>query len=76
MSPCLSPQARRLRTIIVSVPIIGATSFVLYKRLVLGEPRRELPRPTPSQPDVDMHQRLVPIKPQPREDEPVRREEL
>ncbi|KAH8102080.1 hypothetical protein BXZ70DRAFT_930166 [Cristinia sonorae] len=42
MGSPLSPQARRWRTIIVTVPIIAATSLVLYKRLVLGEPRRTL----------------------------------
>ncbi|KAI0292871.1 hypothetical protein BC826DRAFT_1105277 [Russula brevipes] len=41
----LSPQGQRLRTIIVTVPIMAATSVVLYKRLVLGEPQRKLPRP-------------------------------
>ncbi|KAI9060044.1 hypothetical protein FKP32DRAFT_1760629 [Trametes sanguinea] len=43
MSSKLSPQARRWRVIIFTLPIIGATSFVLYKRLILGEPRRRLP---------------------------------
>ncbi|KAL7284750.1 hypothetical protein PYCCODRAFT_1436799 [Trametes coccinea BRFM310] len=43
MSSKLSPQARRWRVIIFTLPIIGATSFVLYKRLILGEPRRTLP---------------------------------
>ncbi|RPD61812.1 hypothetical protein L226DRAFT_612208 [Lentinus tigrinus ALCF2SS1-7] len=43
MSSKLPPQAQRWRTIIFTIPIIGATSFVLYKRLVLGEPRRTLP---------------------------------
>ncbi|KAI0649750.1 hypothetical protein C8Q79DRAFT_873425, partial [Trametes meyenii] len=43
MSSKLSPQARRWRTIIFTLPIIGVTSFVLFKRLVLGEPRRTLP---------------------------------
>ncbi|KAI0708563.1 hypothetical protein C8Q76DRAFT_745066 [Earliella scabrosa] len=43
MSQKLPPQAQRWRTIIFTVPIIGVTSFVLYKRLVLGEPRRTLP---------------------------------
>ncbi|KAI0761360.1 hypothetical protein BD413DRAFT_486177 [Trametes elegans] len=42
-SPKLSPQAQRWRVIMFTVPIIGVTSFVLYKRLILGEPRRELP---------------------------------
>jgi len=75
MSSRLSPQARRLRTIIISAPIMGATAFVLYKRLILGEPQRTLPQR--SSPDsAQMHQRLVPIKPQPYEDEPVRRGEV
>ncbi|CAL1710106.1 unnamed protein product [Somion occarium] len=39
----LSRQAKRLRTIIVTVPIIGATSLVLYQRLVQGKPQRTLP---------------------------------
>ncbi|KAI0752597.1 hypothetical protein C8Q80DRAFT_1147183 [Daedaleopsis nitida] len=43
MSSKLPPQAQRWRTIIFTVPIIGVTSFVLYKRHVLGEPRRTLP---------------------------------
>ncbi|KAI8989012.1 hypothetical protein BD414DRAFT_485704 [Trametes punicea] len=63
MSSKLSPQARRWRVIIFTLPIIGATSctcanlrrheegthasvsrtVVLYKRLILGEPRRRLP---------------------------------
>jgi len=41
----LSPQGQRLRTIILTVPIIAATSVVLYKRLVLGEPQRKVPHP-------------------------------
>ncbi|KAF8480100.1 hypothetical protein DFH94DRAFT_692448 [Russula ochroleuca] len=41
----LSPQGQRLRIIILTVPIIAATSVVLYKRLVLGESQRKLPRP-------------------------------
>ncbi|KAI0251889.1 hypothetical protein BJV78DRAFT_1207531 [Lactifluus subvellereus] len=45
MGTKLSPQGQRLRTIILTVPIIAATSVVLYKRLVLGEPQRKLPRP-------------------------------
>ncbi|PIL28870.1 hypothetical protein GSI_08916 [Ganoderma sinense ZZ0214-1] len=43
MAPKLTPQAQRWRTIIFTLPIMGVTSFVLYKRLVLGEPRRTLP---------------------------------
>ncbi|KAG1740402.1 uncharacterized protein EDB91DRAFT_1222722 [Suillus paluster] len=47
MAQKLPPQARRLRTIIVTVPIMGATAYVLYERLVLGKPRRTLPRESP-----------------------------
>ncbi|KAH9993334.1 hypothetical protein BJV74DRAFT_884445 [Russula compacta] len=51
----LSPQGQRLRTIILTVPIMAATSasppVVLYKRLVLGEPQRKLPRPGESDAD-------------------------
>ncbi|KAI0942882.1 hypothetical protein AcV7_002175 [Taiwanofungus camphoratus] len=60
MSSKLSPQVRRWRTIIVTIPIIGATSLVLYKRLVLGEPRRTLPRGDPEQAD----RKIVQIKPE------------
>ncbi|KAH6903187.1 hypothetical protein BKA70DRAFT_1301838 [Coprinopsis sp. MPI-PUGE-AT-0042] len=42
----LTPQAQRLRTIIVALPILVASSVVLYKREKLGEPRRTLPKPT------------------------------
>ncbi|KAM6501209.1 hypothetical protein JOM56_004223 [Amanita muscaria] len=42
--PPLSAQARRLRTIIWTLPIMAGTAFVLYKRLVLEEPQRKLPR--------------------------------
>ncbi|KAH9022170.1 hypothetical protein EDB85DRAFT_2151924 [Lactarius pseudohatsudake] len=41
----LSPQGQRLRIIILTVPIMAATSVVLFKRLVLDEPQRKLPRP-------------------------------
>ncbi|EPQ50820.1 hypothetical protein GLOTRDRAFT_50038 [Gloeophyllum trabeum ATCC 11539] len=52
----LSPQAKRLRTIIVTLPIMGATALILYKRVFLGEEQRKLPR--------DGHGRIVEIKPQ------------
>ncbi|KAL1927519.1 hypothetical protein VTP01DRAFT_3756 [Rhizomucor pusillus] len=38
--PKLSPAGRRLATIIVSAPFAVVTSWILYKRLVLGEERR------------------------------------
>jgi len=44
----LSPQARRVRTIIVTLPIIIASSVILFKREVLGEQQRQLPRDLPS----------------------------
>ncbi|KAI9283680.1 hypothetical protein BC943DRAFT_361952 [Umbelopsis sp. AD052] len=40
MAQKLSPGAKRLRTIIVTVPFIVTTSYILYKRLVLGEQPR------------------------------------
>ncbi|KAL0084662.1 hypothetical protein J3Q64DRAFT_1640143 [Phycomyces blakesleeanus] len=36
----LSPAGRRLTTVIVAAPIMVATTWILYKRLVLGEERR------------------------------------
>ncbi|KAJ8655164.1 hypothetical protein O0I10_009199 [Lichtheimia ornata] len=36
----LSPAGRRLATIMVSGPFVVATSWILYKRVVLGEERR------------------------------------
>ncbi|KAI0089017.1 hypothetical protein BDY19DRAFT_993827 [Irpex rosettiformis] len=57
----LTPQAKRLQTIMVTVPIIGAVSYVLYERLVQGKPRRMLP----SRDDTEhLHDKLVPIKPE------------
>ncbi|KAF8351989.1 hypothetical protein F5887DRAFT_933369 [Amanita rubescens] len=41
--PSLSLQARRLRTIIWTLPIIVGTTVVLYRRVVLEEPQRKLP---------------------------------
>ncbi|KAN0111675.1 hypothetical protein V8E52_008236 [Russula decolorans] len=55
----LSPQGQRLRTVILTVPIMVATSVVLYKRLVLGEPQRNLPRPGERDADrkiIEFHQ--------------------
>ncbi|KAI0037695.1 hypothetical protein FA95DRAFT_1684834 [Auriscalpium vulgare] len=61
--PKLSPQGQRLRTIIVTVPIIAATSLVLYKRLVLGEEQRHLPR------DGNQEGRIVEFAPKAAEQE-------
>ncbi|KAL1670235.1 hypothetical protein GGF50DRAFT_109614 [Schizophyllum commune] len=35
-----SPQQRRVGMIVATVPIMCGTGFVLYKRLVLGQPQR------------------------------------
>ncbi|KAI8372761.1 uncharacterized protein BYT42DRAFT_646748 [Radiomyces spectabilis] len=35
----LSPAGRRLATIIVATPFMVTTSWILYKRVVLGEER-------------------------------------
>ncbi|ETW77504.1 hypothetical protein HETIRDRAFT_411690 [Heterobasidion irregulare TC 32-1] len=40
----LSPQGKRLRTIIITIPIIVASSLVLYERLVQGKPQRTISR--------------------------------
>ncbi|KAF9556819.1 hypothetical protein CPC08DRAFT_710906 [Agrocybe pediades] len=37
-------EARRIRMIIVSLPILVASSYVLYKRVVYGEEQRRLPK--------------------------------
>ncbi|KAI9305793.1 hypothetical protein BJ944DRAFT_264602 [Cunninghamella echinulata] len=36
----LSPAGRRLATIIVATPFVVTTTWILYKRIVLGEERR------------------------------------
>ncbi|KZT08088.1 uncharacterized protein LAESUDRAFT_724078 [Laetiporus sulphureus 93-53] len=67
MSPPLSPQARRVRTIMVTLPVIVATSFVLYKRLVLGAPQRTVPRFEPGEDPAEtakkMNARILELKP-------------
>ncbi|KAH9925002.1 uncharacterized protein BXZ73DRAFT_103380 [Epithele typhae] len=50
-APRLSPQAQRWRVVMFTFPIIGITSWMLYRRTVLGEKRRELP----SQSEVEEH---------------------
>ncbi|KAI9274991.1 hypothetical protein EDC94DRAFT_491883, partial [Helicostylum pulchrum] len=40
MSIKLSPAGKRLATIIVSTPFVVVTSWILYKRAVLGEQPR------------------------------------
>ncbi|KDQ09230.1 hypothetical protein BOTBODRAFT_179246 [Botryobasidium botryosum FD-172 SS1] len=39
----LSPNAQRLRTIIVTGPLLFVTTYLLYKRLYLGEQQRRIP---------------------------------
>ncbi|KII91634.1 hypothetical protein PLICRDRAFT_515379 [Plicaturopsis crispa FD-325 SS-3] len=39
-----SLQARRLRMILFSFPLMVGASVILFKRIELGEPRRTLPR--------------------------------
>ncbi|WWD18674.1 hypothetical protein CI109_103128 [Kwoniella shandongensis] len=44
MAPPMNPDAKRLRTIIVSFPILVVTSAILYRRAYLGEEQRTIPR--------------------------------
>ncbi|GAA5838554.1 hypothetical protein JCM3766R1_006009 [Sporobolomyces carnicolor] len=44
----LSPDGRRIRTIIIATPFLVASSVLLYKRLFLGEEQKRLPRPVPA----------------------------
>ncbi|GAA6017785.1 hypothetical protein JCM11491_004618 [Sporobolomyces phaffii] len=57
----LSPDGRRIRTIIIATPFLVASSILLYKRLFLGEEQKRLPRPahlaTPSPPPADPSRR-------------------
>ncbi|SNX83767.1 uncharacterized protein MEPE_02475 [Melanopsichium pennsylvanicum] len=39
----LTPEQKRIRTIMISFPLLVATSVVLIKRLYLGEEQRKLP---------------------------------
>ncbi|KAL1745991.1 hypothetical protein HDZ31DRAFT_62657 [Schizophyllum fasciatum] len=49
-----SPQQRRVGMIVATVPIMCGTGFVLYKRLVLGQPQRlvEAGKPGPRPEDA------------------------
>ncbi|CEH18267.1 hypothetical protein CBOM_04680 [Ceraceosorus bombacis] len=40
----LTPNQQRIRVMVVSFPFLVATSWVLFKRLYLGEEQRKLPR--------------------------------
>ncbi|WWC88454.1 uncharacterized protein L201_003365 [Kwoniella dendrophila CBS 6074] len=44
MAPPMSADAKRLRTIIVSFPILVVTTAILYRRAYLGEEQRTIPR--------------------------------
>ncbi|KAJ3982491.1 hypothetical protein F5890DRAFT_1529614 [Lentinula detonsa] len=46
--PSLTLQQRRVRLMLATFPMIVVTGYVLYKRLILGEPQRRLPRPPDS----------------------------
>ncbi|WWD05098.1 hypothetical protein V865_003170 [Kwoniella europaea PYCC6329] len=46
MSKPLNADAKRLRTIIVSFPILVVTTAILYRRTMLGEEQRKIPRDT------------------------------
>ncbi|KAK7444521.1 hypothetical protein VKT23_015199 [Stygiomarasmius scandens] len=50
--PPLTMQQRRVRIIMTTLPIMVVTGYVLYKRLVLGEPQRTFTRPENVQGDV------------------------
>ncbi|KAF9360465.1 hypothetical protein BGX34_007753 [Mortierella sp. NVP85] len=40
----LNPQGQKLLTIIIAVPIFVSTSYILYKRVILGEEPHKPPR--------------------------------
>ncbi|WRT67992.1 uncharacterized protein IL334_004967 [Kwoniella shivajii] len=44
MSAPMNPNAKRLRTIIVSFPLLVVTTVILYRRTMLGEEQRKIPR--------------------------------
>ncbi|PWN90406.1 hypothetical protein FA10DRAFT_286118 [Acaromyces ingoldii] len=41
--PPLTPDQKRIRVMVVTFPVLVASSVVLVKRLFLGEQQRELP---------------------------------
>ncbi|KAL1413126.1 hypothetical protein Q8F55_000875 [Vanrija albida] len=47
MAP-LTADAKRLRVIIVSFPLLVVTSAILYRRTYMGEKQRTIPRDTDS----------------------------
>lgn len=46
-------SVHRLTRVIVTLPFVIVSSWILYKRLVLGEQQRTMPRP--GQPGADQH---------------------
>ncbi|WVN90530.1 uncharacterized protein L203_105766 [Cryptococcus depauperatus CBS 7841] len=40
----LNSDAKRLRTIIISFPLLVVTTAILYRRTVFGEEQRKIPR--------------------------------
>ncbi|KAF6751184.1 hypothetical protein DFP72DRAFT_1071731 [Ephemerocybe angulata] len=60
-TPKLSPQARRLKTIIVALPILVASSYVFYKREIVKEvPRRTIPKPENVTPSATLESKVFP----------------
>ncbi|KAK9759853.1 hypothetical protein K7432_016691 [Basidiobolus ranarum] len=55
----LNPTGKRLLTVIVSFPILVVTSYVQYKRFVLGEPVKSRATKTPEQILLEDAQRLL-----------------
>ncbi|ORX90220.1 hypothetical protein K493DRAFT_410000 [Basidiobolus meristosporus CBS 931.73] len=55
----LNPTGKRLLTVIVSFPILVVTSYVQYKRFVLGEPIKSRPTKTPEQILLEDAQRML-----------------
>ncbi|GAA5867601.1 hypothetical protein JCM3774_001524 [Rhodotorula dairenensis] len=51
--PRPSANQQRLTRVIVTLPFVIVSSWILYKRLVLGEQQRTMPRP--GQPGADQH---------------------
>ncbi|MCJ1464328.1 hypothetical protein MMC07_002941 [Pseudocyphellaria aurata] len=48
LPPNYNATARRVTSVIIALPIVIYTSYILYERLVLGEERKKLVPPAPS----------------------------
>ncbi|BEJ12222.1 hypothetical protein CspHIS471_0206820 [Cutaneotrichosporon sp. HIS471] len=44
MAPPLATDAKRLRTMVIALPVLIVTSAILYRRTFMGEKQRLLPR--------------------------------